>query len=93
MATLLSDPVETAAGFPAPADEAALDALLASLAPALAEGAARHDLDGSFAHEHLALLHRHGLVAQVVPQRLGPAAVLAHQRAVLQIGHGQHQGG
>ncbi|KKJ01998.1 hypothetical protein XF14_35940, partial [Burkholderia gladioli] len=71
MATLLSDPVESAAGFPAPADEAALDALLASLAPVLAEGAARHDLDGSFAHEHLALLHRHGLVAQVVPRAAG----------------------
>lgn len=84
MATLLSDPVETAAGFPAPADEAALDALLASLAPALAEGAARHDLDGSFAHEHLALLHRHGLVAQVVPRAAGGGgASLARARRIV----------
>ncbi len=85
MATLLTDPVAAPARAHADAhDDAALDALLASLAPVLAEGAARHDADGSFAHAHLALLHRHGLIGAVVPREAGGGgATLARARRIV----------
>ncbi|ALK34616.1 acyl-CoA dehydrogenase family protein [Burkholderia plantarii] len=65
-------------------DDTALDALLASLSSTLAEGAARHDADGSFPHDHFALLHRHGLIAQVVPRAAGGGgASLARARRIV----------
>ncbi|KAB0597460.1 acyl-CoA dehydrogenase family protein [Cupriavidus gilardii] len=61
-----------------------LDITLDALRTAFAATAARHDADGSFAHENFALLHRHGLIAQVVPQAHGGAgANLARARRIV----------
>jgi alkylation response protein AidB-like acyl-CoA dehydrogenase len=44
---------------------------LAELSALFAEGAERHDRDGSFPFENFTELQRHGLVASVVPVRFG----------------------
>jgi alkylation response protein AidB-like acyl-CoA dehydrogenase len=54
-----------------PARLAQLDALLAPLTRAFAEGAAALDREARFPFENFALLHRHGLIAEVVPRDLG----------------------
>lgn len=43
----------------------------AALLRTLAAGGARHDADGSFPHEHFALLHRRGWLALTAPRSLG----------------------
>ncbi|HTH60879.1 MAG TPA: acyl-CoA dehydrogenase family protein [Paraburkholderia sp.] len=67
-----------------PADDARLAACLAQVAPKLAERSAHYDATGEFPHAHFALLHRYGLVAQVVPRDHGGAgATLAQARRIV----------
>jgi len=61
-----------------------LDHTLDTLRATFSATAARHDADGSFAHDNFALLHRHGLIAQVVPQAHGGGgANLAQARRIV----------
>lgn len=67
-----------------PTDAARLDEVLAELGPRFAADAARHDVEASFPHENFALLHRHGLIARVVPRAHGGAgASLAEARKII----------
>lgn len=67
-----------------PADDARLAACLAQVAPRLAERSAHYDATGEFPHEHFELLHRYGLVAQIVPREYGGAgATLAQARRIV----------
>lgn len=54
-----------------PARHAQLDALLPPITRALAESAAALDRDAHFPFDNFALLHRHGLIAEVVPRAAG----------------------
>ncbi|VVD83369.1 acyl-CoA dehydrogenase family protein [Pandoraea anhela] len=54
-----------------PARLAQLDALLPPITRALAEGAASLDRDARFPFDNFALLHRHGLIAEIVPRAEG----------------------
>jgi len=56
-----------------PARHAQLDALLPSITRALAESATALDRDARFPFDNFALLHRHGLIAEVVPRAAGGA--------------------
>ncbi|WP_331694558.1 acyl-CoA dehydrogenase family protein [Pandoraea sputorum] len=53
------------------ARHAQLDALLPPITRALAESAAALDRDAHFPFDNFALLHRHGLIAEVVPRAAG----------------------
>lgn len=67
-----------------PTNPARLDEVLAELGARFAANAARHDADGSFPHEHFALLHQHRLIAQVVPHAYGGGgAGLAEARKII----------
>ncbi|MCG5260564.1 acyl-CoA dehydrogenase [Cupriavidus gilardii] len=67
-----------------PGSEPRLDDTLYTLRATFAATAARHDADGSFAHDNVALLHRYGLIAQVVPQAFGGGgANLAQARRIV----------
>ena len=67
-----------------PADNARLAACLAYVAPQLGARSAYYDATGEFPHAHFELLHRYGLVAQVVPRRHGGAgAPLAQARRII----------
>ncbi|AKC72676.2 acyl-CoA dehydrogenase [Pandoraea oxalativorans] len=54
-----------------PARHAQLDALLPPITRALAESATALDRDARFPFDNFALLHRHGLIAEVVPRAAG----------------------
>lgn len=61
-----------------------LDVVLPQITAAFAQTAALHDRAGSFPHENIALLRRHGLLAITAPVRLGgQAADLATARRVI----------
>jgi alkylation response protein AidB-like acyl-CoA dehydrogenase len=67
-----------------PADAARLDEVLGELGARFAAGAARHDAEGSFPHANFMQLHRHGLIARVVPQAYGgEGASLADARRII----------
>jgi alkylation response protein AidB-like acyl-CoA dehydrogenase len=67
-----------------PTDAARLDEVLGELGAHFAANAARHDADGSFPHENCAVLHRHGLIARVVPRAYGgDGASLSETRKII----------
>lgn len=68
--------------LPTPAPR--LDDVLAELSARFAATAADHDAHGTFPHDNFALLHRYGLIAQVVPAASGGAgAGLAETRRIV----------
>lgn len=67
-----------------PVSEPRLAGILAELAVRFAATAAEHDVQGSFPHANFALLHEHGLIAQVVPRAHGGGgAGLAEARRII----------
>jgi len=68
-----------------PTKQARTERPLDAITAALAEGAACHDDEGSFPHEHIDLLHRHGLLALTVAYAHGGAgADLLRAREVIE---------
>ena len=78
------------ASLQAPTKQARIEGPLDAITAALAQGAARHEAEGSFAHEHIDLLHRHGLLALTVAHAHGGAgAGLLRAREVIDaVAHG-----
>lgn len=92
----LADPAAApAAAAPTPphlvARPQALDDALAALSSRFAASAAQHDRDGSFPRGNFVELHRHGLVAAVVPQAFGGggASLATARRIVAAVAKGE----
>lgn len=67
-----------------PASEPRLADVLAELTARFAATAADHDAQGSFPHDNFDWLHRHGLIAKVVPREYGGGgAGLAEARRIV----------
>jgi len=69
-------------------EDAAIVALAEHLGAQIAPSVARHDAEGSFPHEHFALLHRAGVLALTIPEEYGGRGLSLYRTLLFQ----QHLG-